>query len=399
MKLPKLNIALIGNMNNNHFGIKRYFEDIGFSCDLYLYNTLPEHFLPENDTWEIKKHEKSIKKLNRGIPFLDLFKSRPNYDFEKYDICIGSGLTPYYFNKWGFELDIFLPYGSDLYELPFKKNWRFDSIKSFLITCHHNLFVYRRQKKGILASKRIFTINHIKLISEALNKLNRTSLPFSTPMVYLEKHSPSINWNEFLDIKKLQSFELKIISHSRQAWGYDSKYDIKGNDILINGFSLFVKNNPNACLILFDYGPTVEKSKTLIKKLGIADKIIWVKQMPRKLIYYLIKEYADIGADQFKSGYIGSTAYELMAHGIPVISYLNLTSLEFQQKLLRPSPPIINVNTPIKVSNAIYSIHKKNELYKKLCKESKKYFDNYLGKGAVKVYINEILSIYKEKIN
>ena len=66
---------------------------------------MPKHFLPENDTWEIIKHENSIKNLNRGIPFLDLFKSRPNYDFEKYDICIGCGLTPYYFNKWGFIFD------------------------------------------------------------------------------------------------------------------------------------------------------------------------------------------------------------------------------------------------------------------------------------------------------
>ena len=44
MKVPKLRIAFIGNMNNNHFAIKRYFEDIGFVCDLYLYNTLPNHF-------------------------------------------------------------------------------------------------------------------------------------------------------------------------------------------------------------------------------------------------------------------------------------------------------------------------------------------------------------------
>ena len=59
--------------------------------------------------------------MNRGIPFFDWFKPSLEYDFKNYDICIGSGLTPYYFNKWGLELDVFLPYGSDLYELPFKK--------------------------------------------------------------------------------------------------------------------------------------------------------------------------------------------------------------------------------------------------------------------------------------
>ena len=399
MEVPKLKIAFIGNMNNNHFSIKRYFEDRGFKCDLYLFNTLPKHFLPENDTWEIIKHENSIKNLNRGIPFIDLFKSRPNFDFDKYDICIGSGLTPYYFNKWGLELDIFLPYGSDLYELPFKKEWSVKSLKSFLSSCQHNLLIYKRQHKGILDTKRIFTINHVKSISEALKKLNRISLPFSTPMVYLEESTPSINWNEYLDNEKLQSFKLKVISHSRQSWGYGSKYDSKGNDILINGFNLYAKINPNACLILFEYGPSVEKSKKLIEKLKIEDKIIWVKQMPIKLIYLLIKEHADIGADQFESGYIGATAYELMAHGIPVMSFLNLSSKEFEEKLLRPCPPIININTPNDVSKTIHSIDKKNELYTKLSKQSKNYFDKYLGDGAVDVYIDEILTLHKTKTN
>ena len=397
MKVPKLRIAFIGNMNNNHFAIKRYFEDIGFVCDLYLYNTLPNHFLPENDTWEINKHQTSIKKLNRGIPFFDWFKPSLEYDFKNYDICIGSGLTPYYFNKWGLELDVFLPYGSDLYELPFKKKWEFNSIKSFLIILLHNLFIYYGQKKGILSTKRIFTINHIKSISDALKKLKRVSLPFSTPMVYLERQTPEIDLNKYLDIEKLQSFELKVISHSRQAWGYSSKHDSKGNDVLIKGFSLYVKNNPNACLILFEYGPSVEKSKMLIAKLGIEEKVIWVRKMPRKLIHLIIKKYADIGADQFESGYIGATTYELMAHGIPVMSYLNLSSNEFEKKLLRPSPPIINTSSAEEVSKALHSIHKKSESYTMLSKKTKNYFDKYLGHGAAEVYIKEILSLHKAK--
>ena len=45
MKVPKLRIVPSNIII--HFAIKRYFEDIGFVCDLYLYNTLPNHFLPE----------------------------------------------------------------------------------------------------------------------------------------------------------------------------------------------------------------------------------------------------------------------------------------------------------------------------------------------------------------
>lgn len=39
--MGKLNVALIGNMNNNFFGIKRYLEDFGFSCTLFVYKNLP----------------------------------------------------------------------------------------------------------------------------------------------------------------------------------------------------------------------------------------------------------------------------------------------------------------------------------------------------------------------
>ena len=294
-------------------------------------------------------------------------------------------------------MDIFLPYGSDLYELPFKKKWEFNSAKSFLIILLHNLFIHYRQKKGILATKRIFTINHIKSISESLTKLNRNSLPYFTPMIYLEKLTPEIDLNQYLDIEKLQSFKLKVISHSRQAWGYSAKYDSKGNDVLIKGFSLYVKNNPNACLILFEYGPSVEKSKMLISKLGIEEKVIWVRKLPRKLIQLIIKKYADIGADQFESGYIGATAYEFMAHGIPVMSYLNLSSYEFEKKLLRPFPPIINTSSAEEVSKALHSIHKKSELHTMLSKKTNNYFDKYLGHGAAEVYIKEILSLHKAK--
>lgn len=395
--LPNIIVALIGNMNNNHFAIKRYLEGEGFHCDLYLFDNLPEHFLPINDTWEIDKHQGSIKKLNRGIPFIDFFKKKIDVDFKQYDICIGTGLTPYYFYRLGIKLDIFIPYGSDLYELPFKKKWSFESLKSFALGLQHNFFVYKNQKNGILATSKIFTVSHMKIIQDALVKLNRTTLPLSTPMVFIEPLPLNIDFSSYLDFKKLNSFDFKIISHSRQMWGENLGLDSKGNNKLIKGFSLFAENNTKACLVLFEYGPSIEKSKQLINKLNISDKVIWVKKMPRKLIYGLLNEHADMGADQFETGYFGSTAYELMAHGLPVLNYLNSTPEEFKKNLKRPFPPLLNVKSPEQISEAIQKVFSNKELRSRLGKQAKDYFNEYLGKGAAEVYIKEIYKIHKIK--
>lgn len=397
MKNLNIKIALIGNMNNNHFGIKRYLEGEGFQCDLYLFDNLPEHFLPINDTWEIDKHQGSIKKLNRGIPFFDFFKKKIDVDFKKYDICIGTGLTPYYFYRFGLKLDIFIPYGSDLYELPFKKKWSFESLKSFAKSLHHNFFIYKYQKEGILATSNIFTINHIKIIQDALLKLNRTTLPLSTPMVFIEKPPSSIDFSSYLDLKKMNSFDFKIISHSRQLWGDSRGLDSKGNDKLIKGFSLFAKNNKKACLVLFEYGPSLEKSKQLINDLNISDKVIWVKKMPRKLIYSLLNEFADMGADQFDTGYFGSTTYELMAHGLPVLNYLNSTAEEFEKNIKRPLPPLLNVNSFEEICDAMHKVFSNDEFRSRLGKQARDYFEKHLGRGAAEVYIKHILKIYEIK--
>jgi len=398
MKNLNIKIALFGNMNNNHFAIKRYLEDQNFQCDLFLYNTLPSHFFPENDTWEIEKHQKSIKKLNRGTPILDIFKKRVNIDFNQYDISIGTGLSPYYSHQFGLKLDVFLPYGSDLYELPFKKSWSFSSFKTFLICCNHNLFVYKKQHQGILSTQKIFTINHVKSIQDALFKLNRISLPYSTPMVYIEKIPSRIDLNPYLDLKKMKSFDFKIISHSRQMWGKSAGADSKGNDKLIKGFSLFANKNKKACLVLFEYGQSINESKKLIADLNISDRVIWVKKIPRKCIYVLLSKYADMGADQFDSGYFGSTSYELMAHGLPVLNYLNLNPEEFEKKLGRPIPPILNVKNPEQISESIQRMFVDHEARNDLGKKAKDYFKEYLGQGAADIYIKEILRIYKTKI-
>mgnify|MGYP003966784529 CR=1 FL=1 len=399
-KSDNIKIALIGNMNNNFFGIKRYFEDFGFECTLFNYNNLPDHFHPKNDTWKFDKHEKSIVTLNYGNPYLEVFPKEDKTVFEDFDICIGDGFTPFYFEKMGLELDIFVPYGSDLSELPFKMEINFKSIKFFLISILHNLFICRKQLKGIRKTTQIITINHIKFLKEAFQKINRTSLPWSTPMVYLEKENKNIDFSKYVEISVFEEFSFRIFSHSRQSWGdkkEEKKGNDKGNDELIRGFYQFNKKYKNSCLVLFEYGPSIHKSKILIDELGIKNNVIWVKKMPRKYILALIKKFSSIGADQFKTGYFGSTCYELMSQGTPVLNYVKWTPQEFKEKVGRPFPPIINVNKSINISKALEKYYLDENQLKRLSHESEEYFVKYLGKGAALKYKDEVLRLFNQK--
>jgi len=395
-QITKIKVALIGNMNNNFFGIKRYLEDFGFSCTLFVYKNLPAHFQPINDTWDIEKHRSSIIKLDYGIPHIEFFKKEKKSIFEEFDICIGDGFTPFYFNRMGLKLDIFVPYGSDLSDLPFKKKLRFKSIKQLVYSIVHNLFISGVQKNGILNTTQIITMNNIELLSNAFEKLNRTSLPFFTPMVYNESNKNQADFSPYIDEKRINKFSFRVFSHSRQFWD-DGGLESKGSEKLIYGFSLFNKKHKDSCLILFEYGPSVKNSKNLIRELGIENNVVWAKKMPRKYILVLIKKYASIGADQFQIGLFGSTTYELMSQGIPVMNYLNLSPKEFKKKTGLPSPPIINVKTVSEIASALDEFYTNKEKLRQLGILVEKYFHKYLGRGAAIKYKDEIMNLYNKK--
>ena len=48
-----MKIALLGNMNNNHFAIARYLRDQGFDAHVLLFDDEYNHFLPSCDTYSL----------------------------------------------------------------------------------------------------------------------------------------------------------------------------------------------------------------------------------------------------------------------------------------------------------------------------------------------------------
>ena len=111
-----MKIALIGNMNNNFYSFFRYFKDLKFDVELLIFKNEPKIFNLKNDEPN-KVNRIKVKQLSWGDRF-DLIKTSKKKiynDLKKYDVLIGCGLSPAFCYKAGLILDIFVPYGADIY--------------------------------------------------------------------------------------------------------------------------------------------------------------------------------------------------------------------------------------------------------------------------------------------
>ena len=145
-----------------------------------------------------------------------------------------------------------------------------------------------------------------------------------------------------------------FFSPSRQDWPE------KGNDMLLYAFQRYLKRQPNALLLLVEWGQVPEfseendvtKAKKLIKELDIQDSVKWLPVMPkRKLIEYY--NLADVVFDQYVFGALGTTAPEAMSCEKPVVAYVDP---EMWNKWHGSTPPLINARNPDEILNRMIEL-------------------------------------------
>ena len=133
--------------------------------------------------------------------------------------------------------------------------------------------------------------------------------------------------------------DLLLFAPSRQSWKE------KGNEKLLLGYSKFLKScNPHfrPLLVMVDWGPDAERSKTLAMDLTLSEHVQFIKPVhKRELVQYY--NAADAILDQFTLGSYGTAAPEAMACEKPVIMY-------YSEKAFRRTfgelPPLLNAYNP-----------------------------------------------------
>ncbi|HVF80395.1 MAG TPA: hypothetical protein VM884_00590 [Flavisolibacter sp.] len=317
-----MKIGIIGNMNNSSFSLARYLRDEGYDCELLMLADEPSHFDPACDTFS-ENYTTYCKQVSWGNPgdFLKQDFSVVENDLASYQFLIGSGPAPAYVAKVGRELDIFIPYGYDIYSLPF-----------FRLVHPRRQLAYAAvawyQRNGISKCGYIIFDRTNKAFEKLIKKLNYQGKRIISPppMIYHRDYENS--WQEQSENDPLQQqlkalrkeTEILLVQHSRQLWKRSADYwSFKGNHLLIEGYAKLIKVNPllKIKLVLFEYGGDVAETKKLINKLGIKHDVVWMPRMARNKLMTVLSASDIIIGELHHSWLTYGVALEALCMGKP----------------------------------------------------------------------------------
>ncbi len=326
MLKSKTKIACVENMNNNMFAVMRFLRHKGFIADLICSNE-SKHFLPEADTFEetYLAHIKEFDFTKKDI--LNTNRLGVNRFFSQYDFVIACGASIAYLTFAKVKIDIVIPYGSDLYTLPFYEV----TSKHDAILDKWRLTFAKNQKKGIECASAILMDYTSDDFEKVFKKFNLKGARHKYPCPFI--FTPEFNTKNKFYLQGLSSFttEMKAIrsrfdfiafSHIRQSWkNPEDMWSYKGNDRIFKAFKNFLLvTKSEACLIVFEYGIDDQNSKALVKELGIEANVIWFPLMKRRDILVMIS-YVDVGIGEVGnySWFSYGAIYEFLCMKKPVI--------------------------------------------------------------------------------
>jgi glycosyltransferase involved in cell wall biosynthesis len=393
-----MRVALIDNMNNNFFVLARYLRDLGLDAHLFIIpGSEHKHFLPQEDTFFDLSEVDWIHTLAVSYNFQDFIfcKAKLRSQLLNFDQIIACGLSLSYLSFSGIKVNLFIPYGADLYLLPFREKKLSFNLKKLFSNLILSFQTYH-QVRAIRNSDEIICNTNWRIANEALNKLNVSAINLPRLMVYQEKFENkesklAENYWSFL-----RDYDFVVFSPTRHLWKSNSdplsdfnKFGgMKRNDKLINAFSKIVKQCvfKNPILILFEYGADVSYSKDLISRLGIFEKVIWVPLMSRK---YIMKgmTFASIVADQFREGMSATSAgttNEALAVGVPVVANTDGAIFDICDPYC--CAPIIQALDENEIYQVFLEFANNRDKYMKIAKKSALWFSSNLGKNLAVKY-------------
>jgi glycosyltransferase involved in cell wall biosynthesis len=396
-----MKIALVDNMNNNFFSLARYLRDEGIKTDLYVIPNGMEHFHPSADTFQDIKTLKWIKNFPISLNNKTwlIFDKKILSFFKNYDLIISCGISSAYLKRAGIDSDIIIPYGSDLYDLPFRTiKWGkpIDIIRSILY-----MQQAKYQRLAYKKARCVITNLNNPSYKKAVNKLNINAINSFVPLLYNKEKIQKVEKFNFLD-----NHDFIVFNHSRQLWcsnpdNLEDFYYFKGNkrnDRIIKAFAKFLKITKfkNPVLVLFEYGPDIECSKKLIEELNIKKFVKWIPKSYRKEILFGLSK-ASLGINQVRENFngLGGVSFEVLASGVPLLTHTN--GLFDNKNSIFYNAPIIDVLSEEDLLEVFVDYEKHPKKYKEIGKKSKEWFDKNLGEGLAKKYVKLIDLLVSDK--
>jgi hypothetical protein len=167
----------------------------------------------------------------------------------------------------------------------------------------------------------------------------------------------------------------------------------KGNDHIIEGFSDLLRSGAKGLLILVEAGQHIEKSKELIRSLGIGSRVKWVKPLPHQPFIRLMMA-SDVVADQFGFPHtFGGIPPKALACGVPVITNIDE---EVHRWCMDELPPFVLAADRTEIAKKLIELHENPKLRAEIGARSLKWYNqNY----AAKIFYERVRNVAERICN
>lgn len=321
-----MKIAFIGNMNNNHFAVARYLRDRGFDATVLLTDREYPHFHPSADCID-GSHQALCRQLTWGSAqsLRQVGGRRMADDLREFEVLVGCGLAPACCDRAGRKLDVFVPYGGDIWEATMFRPCR---PRNLVVSWGAAL----AQRRGI-ARVPVVHMSPVTMYERRLARLAPRSerwmegLPAVYHPVYDAGQRDALlastpHGDRFRAVRS--SCDLMLFSSVRHAWRLPpSDPNAKGTDRLLRALALVRSRRPGlgVRLVTMEYGQDVAATKDLAANLGIADMLEWFPTMARReLMSGLL--LSDAACAEFETSYDSSgVIYEALVAAKPLVMH------------------------------------------------------------------------------
>jgi glycosyltransferase involved in cell wall biosynthesis len=383
-------VALLGNMNNGHFALARYLRDRHVDAHVLLFDNEQPQFHPSNDTYD-DGYLKFVHQLHWGsswgLPFTP--SKRVKQDLGRYDVLIGCGTAPAYCDKAGRRLDVFVPFGGDIWAMLGKSEGNPLRLAKYAP-------LIRAQGRGI-GNSAVFHMAPTNAAYEGQwTKYRGASVRWyeGVPGVYDVDYRPqkvsaitrNSAWAEEFRTAR-DAADLMLFSSARHFWKCSPNHPAaKGTDRLLRGIALFRDRHPECRLILatLEYGLHVAESKALVRELRIEENVKWYPMMPRKDLMAGLA-MADIACAEFENSWIASgVLYEAMALGKPILAHRVDSLYQASQPDLYE---IMNAKEPVAIADRLEAYWRDPNAFKAMGERGRDWYRTWVVAKPLDKYV------------
>lgn len=182
---------------------------------------------------------------------------------------------------------------------------------------------------------------------------------------------------------------LSPVRFSYKTFPDGNSQNSKGNDIIIQGLSMYKSINKQIEVHFVEKGEDCDHAKSLCDELGLTESIVWHKEMSMNRLLDLYQK-ADICFDQVGSHWVGAIGVYGLYLGKPVIA--NAANLTFLGE-----SPILQAATPEEVCARLVALSDPAFREKVSC-ESKRFAEDNFSPGTILGQITTPSSGHKEQV-